>query len=167
MKFYLLDTSVYGVLADPHESDYKTVVDLIEYTKKHRENFLTTFIVAKELHSEKIDKRIRDIILPDYYCSISDKAAPLEIVFASEYQKAKKLAWNYIQKLEKRDADKVMYDALNYAWASIAKVDVFVTRNRRGMLAKDYRKILEKSNRKMKLPFVKIRSPTEFYSSHL
>jgi len=57
-----------------------------------------------------------------------------------------------------------MYDALNYAWTSIAKIDILVTRNRRGILARDYWKTLERSNRKMNLPFVRIMSPTEFYS---
>lgn len=167
MKRYLLDTSVYGVLVDKNEEDYELVKSIMKYAKKNREHFLTTLIIAKELLSERADEWIRDVLLPEYYSSISRETAPLEIIFSDDYQKAKKLAWSYIQKLEKKEVSSVMYDTLNYAWVSIARIDTFVTRNRRGILAKDYWKILKKSNRKMKLPFVKIKSPTEFCASLL
>ena len=56
-------------------------------------------------------------------------------------------------------------DAVNYAWASIAGVDIFITRNRRGILANNYHHVLKKSNNKMRLGFVEIISPTEFYET--
>jgi len=165
MTYYVLDTSVYGVLVDRNEKDYGIVKNVIEYAKENRERFLTTFIISKELHSEGVDKHIRDIILPRYYETISKDKAPLEILFSEEHDLVEKLAWNYIQRLEKKVADEVKDDVLNYAWASVAGVDAFVTRNRRGILAESYWKTLEKSNRKMGLSFVKIISPTKFHES--
>lgn len=163
MKCYLLDTSVYGVLVDEDEEDYEVVNKIIDYAKKNRDCFVTTFVVAKELDAEELDERIKEVIQPVYYLTTSKILPPLEVAYAEEYQKVKKLAWNYIQKLEKKDADKVMHDVLNYAWASVAKVDAFVTRNRRGILAEEYWPILRRSNRQMGLKFVKIMSPNEFY----
>jgi len=85
--------------------------------------------------------------------------------FSEKHELVEKLSWNYIQRLEKKVADEVRDDVLNYAWASAAGVDVFVTRNRRGILAESYWRILEKSNRKMSLSFIRIMSPTNFYES--
>ena len=93
--------------------------------------------------------------------------APLEIAYSDRYQKVEKLAWNYIQRLHKREATKALPDALNYAWASIAEIDVFVTRNRRGILDDEYHKILQKSNHMLRLKFVKILRPKQFYNSFL
>lgn len=163
MERYLLDTSAYGVLVDEQEEDYEIVKKVIEYAKKNRDRFVTTFIIANELDAEKLDKRIKEVILPVYYLTASKTSSPLEIAYAEEYPRVKKLAWNYIQKLEKKEADTVMHDALNYAWASVAGIGIFVTRNRRGILAEKYRYILKRSNRKMGLNFVEIMSPTEFY----
>lgn len=165
MKKYVLDTSVYGVLVDRHELDYEVIKKIVEYAKRNREKFLTTFIISKELHSGEVDKRIKDIILPQYYATISKDKAPLEILFYEKYDLVEKLAWNYIQRLEKKVADEVKDDVLNYAWASVAKINVFVTRNRRGILAEGYWKTLENSNKKMGLSFVKIMPPTNFYES--
>lgn len=165
MTYYLLDTSVYGVLVDRSEEDYDAIRKIIGYAKENREKFLTTFIISKEMHSDDVDKRIKGIILPQYYTSISKDRASLEILFSEKHELVEKLAWNYIQQLEKKVADEVRDDVLNYAWASAAEVDAFVTRNRRGILAENYWKILEKSNRKMGLSFVKIMSPTKFYET--
>ncbi|RLI89048.1 MAG: hypothetical protein DRO62_02430 [Candidatus Altiarchaeales archaeon] len=162
MKRYLLDTSVYGVLADKEEEDYEVVKKIIEYAKKNREHFVTTFIIAKELDSKKMSKRIKDTVLPEYYSSFSVKGV-LQALYSNEYELVEKLAWNYIQKLEKKEASRVMDDALNYAWSSVAGIDVFVTRNRRGILAEEYHKVLERSNKKMRLKFVRIAGPKEFY----
>ncbi|GEM_PF-1112093 len=163
MDIILLDTSVYGVLADEGEEDYAVVKKIIEYAIKHREHFVTTAIISKELNSEDMSKSIRDVILPEYYSSLSPSKAVLEVVFSHKILETQKLAWNYIQRLEKEEAGEVMDDALNYAWSSIARVDVFVTRNRRGVLAENYHRILEKSNRKLRLPFVRIITPIKFY----
>ena len=163
MKRYLLDTSVYGVLVDENEEDYDVVREIIDYAKRNREQFVTTFIIAKELDAEDVSKYIKNITLPAYYSSISVNAGILEVLCSDKFELAEKLAWNYIQRLEKKEADKVMYDAMNYAWGSIAGIDVFVTRNRRGILAKNYRQVLRTSNNQMRLRFVKIMSPTEFY----
>ena len=165
MKRYLLDTSVYGVLVDENEEDYEIVRDIVDYAKKNREQFVTTFIIAKELQSEKVDKSIRDAILPEYYCSISPDNIVLEAMFCNKFELAQKLAWKYIQRLRKKDADKVMDDALTYAWCSVAGVKVFITRNRRGILAENYRPVLRKSNTGMRVKFVEIMSPNEFYDS--
>lgn len=162
MKRYLLDTSVYGVLVDREEGDYGVVKKIIEYAKENREHFVTTFIIAKELDSKKMSKHLKDTILPEYYLSFSVKGV-LQALYPNEYGLVEKLAWNYIQKLEKKEALRVMDDALNYAWSSVAGIDVFVTRNRRGILAEDYHKILERSNKKMRLRFVRIMGPKEFY----
>ncbi len=165
MNYYLLDTSVYGVLADKKEPDYEVIASLIDYAKRNRENFLTTLVIANELDAEDVEKRIKDIVRPEYFLSVSNIHPPIEISHAEKYPQARKLAWNYIQKLEKEDADKVMNDTINYALASIAKVDVFVTRNRRGILAEEYRPVLRRSNQRMRCKFVKIQSPSEFYKS--
>jgi len=61
----------------------------------------------------------------------------------------------------------VMDDALNYAYCSIANVDVFVTRNRRGILAREYHDILRNSNQKHDLGFVRIMTPSEFLDAIL
>lgn len=167
MKYYLLDTSVYGVLPDPKERDYKIVKNIMEYAKENRENFVTTFIISKELASDKVSEDIKETILPVYYSAVSSNRAPLEIMHSDRYSFIKKLAWNYIQKLEEKKARKVMDDALNYALASVAGVDAFVTRNRRGILADPYHKILEKCNEKFRLKFVKILRPNQFYESFL
>jgi len=164
IKRYLLDTSVYGVLPDRYEKDYEVVGDIIDYAKKNREYFFTTFIVSKELNSEKVGERIKKLVLPAYYSSISPSGV-IELLYSEKFDLAKKLAWNYIQNLEEKDAYKVMDDALNYAWASIGDVDIFVTRNRRGILARDYHPVLRRSNRKMRLRFIKIMSPTGFYET--
>lgn len=116
MERYLLDTSAYGVLVDEQEEDYEVVKNIIEYARENRDKFVTTFIIAQELGSKKVDKRIRDITLPVYYLSISINKSVLEIVHSNKYELAQKLAWNYIQRLEKKDIDKTMPDALNYAW---------------------------------------------------
>lgn len=163
MKRYLLDTSVYGVLVDEGERDYGVVNKIIDYAKRNNDYFVTTFIIAKELDAEELNERIKGIIQPVYYLTLSKTFPPLEVASAEEYQKVKKLAWNYIQKLKKKDADKVMNDAENYAWSSVAGVDAFITRNRRGILSEEYRSILRRSNKKMMLKFVRIMSPTEFY----
>lgn len=167
MKRYLLDTSVYGVLADKNEKDYEIVKKIIDYATKNREYFVTTLIISSELNSEKVDKDIRDIILPHYLSTISKNMAPLEIAYSESYQKVEKLAWNYIQRLHKKEASKAIPDASNYAWASIAEIDAFVTRNRRGILAENYHKILKKSNQKLGLKFVEILRPKQFYNSLL
>jgi len=163
----LLDTSVYGVLADPGEEDYDAVRRLIDFAKGSRGDFVTTCIVIKEVMSEDMPKRIGDIILPDYFSTISGDKAPLEICFSEEYEKSRKLAWTYIQDLEKKEAEEVMDDALNYAYCSIANVDVFVTRNRRGILAREYHDILRNSNQKHGLGFVRIMTPSEFLDAIL
>ncbi len=163
MGCYLLDTSTYGVLVDEQERDYGIVKDIVEYARKNRGKFVTTFIIANELDAEKLDERIKEVILPVYYMTVSGTSPVLEIAYAEEYQRVKKLAWKYIQKLRKREADKVMHDALNYVWASVAGIDIFVTRNRRGILAEKDWHILRRSNRKMGLKFVEIMSPIEFY----
>lgn len=163
MVTILLDTSVYGVLADLKEEDYLLVKRLVEYAIKHRDNFVSTAIISKELNSEDVSERIRDAVLPEYYASLSPSKAVLEVIHSDKIQEAHKLAWNYIQRLEKEEAGEVMDDALNYAWSSIAKVDFFVTRNRRGILAKNYWKNLEKSNKKYGLDLVKIMTPKQFY----
>ncbi|MBU4406291.1 MAG: hypothetical protein KKB24_01765 [Candidatus Altiarchaeota archaeon] len=163
-KRYILDTSVYGVLPDKYEKDYEAINKIIDYAKRNKECFLTTFIISKELDSDKVSERIKRPVLSAYYLSISTSGV-IELLHSDKFDLAKKLAWNYIQKLEKKDATKVMDDALNYAWASISNVDIFVTRNRRGILAKNYHPVLRKSNNKMKLGFVKILSPTEFYGT--
>jgi len=159
MPLYLLDTSVYGVLAEKGDRDYSIVRKIIGYAKENRERFISTFIIAREIDSEHVDKLIKDIILPEYYSSIS---GILEIFNADKSHVADRLAWNYIQKLGKRDVVKSMPDALNYAWASVGDVDVFVTRNRRGILAESHRKILQKSNSKFGLKFVKVTTPKQF-----
>jgi len=159
MPLYLLDTSVYGVLAEEDDRDYEVVKRVIDYGKENRGNFVSTFIIAKELDSENVDKSIKDAMLPEYYLSIS---GVLEILHAEESNNADKLAWNYIQKLGKRDAVKSMPDALNYAWASVGGVDFFVTRNRRGILAENYRSLLKKSNSKFRLKFVEVVTPKQF-----
>ena len=164
-KHYILDTSVYGVLVDRNEADYEIVKKLIDYAKENRGDFITTLVIAKEIDAEDLKKEIKDVIKPEYYLSVSDTYSPIEISRAEEYPKTKKLAWNYIQKLEKKDADRVMNDALNYALASIAEADVFVTRNRRDILAESYHHVLRKSNKKMGCKFVEIKTPTEFYES--
>lgn len=163
MDIYLLDTSVYGVLADLKEGDYLLVKKLVEYAKKHREYFVSTAIISKELNSEDMSERIRDVVLPEYYSSLSPSRAVLEVLHSDKIMEAQKLAWNYIQRLKKEEAGEVMDDALNYAWGSIAKVGVFVTRNRRGILAEDYWKTLEKSNKKHGLAFIRIMTPKQFY----
>ena len=165
MKRYLLDTSVYGVLVDENEEDYETVRDIIDYAKKNRRQFVTTCIITKELHSEDISKKIKRITLPAYYNTVSKDSAALEIVYCEKYDISKKLAWNYIQRLRKQEANKSMPDAKIYAWSSIAGIDGFITRNRRGILAENYRSVLRKSNISMRVKFVEIMSPNEFYDS--
>ena len=165
MKQYLLDTSVYGVLVDENEGDYEVVRKIIDYAKRNRQQFVTTFIIARELGSEDVSKDIRDITLPAYYSSISHDAGILEVLCSDKFELAENLAWNYIQRLRKKEADEVMADATNYAWGCIAGIDTFVTRNRRGILAEDYRRILKMSNIRMRVKFVNIMSPTEFYET--
>lgn len=165
MKLYLLDTSVYGVLADKDEKDFETVKKIIDYATENREYFVTTLIISSELNSEKVSKEIRDLILPYYISTVAKNMAPLEIAYSDNYQKVEKLSWNYIQRLHKKEAAKVLPDALNYAWTSIAGIEAFVTRNRRGILADNYHKILQKSNQKLGLKFVKILRPKQFYNS--
>jgi len=160
----LLDTSVYGVLPDKYERDHEVVREIIEYAKKNRDLFVTTFIISKELNSDRVNERIKKLVLPEYYSSVSTSGV-IELLYNDEFDFAKKLAWNYIQKLEKREASRVMDDALNYAWASIAEIDIFVTRNRRGVLAKSYHPVLRRSNKKMGLNFVRIIPPSEFYET--
>lgn len=164
MGCYLLDTSVYGVLADDNDDDYEVVRKIINYAKKNRDRFFTTFIIAKELDSKQMYKHIKDIILPQYYSSFS-VGGVLQALYPEKYEQVEKLAWNYIQKLEKKDAARVMDDALNYAWGSVAGMDIFITRNRRGVLADEYHRILRISNEKMGLKFVKIMRPKQFYDS--
>ena len=164
---FILDTSVYGVLVDEKESDYTLVRKIIEYASKNRQYFLTTFIIARELGSMDVDERIRAITLPAYYITLPPNKAPLEVLHSSQHELARKLAWSYIQKLEKTEAYEVMPDALNYAWSSIGEVDVLVTRNRRGILAEEYHKILKRSNRRMNLGFVEITSPQQFYETYV
>jgi len=94
MRKYILDTSIYGVLADKHEADYEVIKNIIAYAKKNRENFVTTMIIAKELLSEESGKGIKDIILPEYLPSISQSMASLEIAFSDKFETAEKLAWN-------------------------------------------------------------------------
>jgi len=164
MKRYLLDTSVYGVLVDESNDDYEVVRNIVGYAKSNRDKFFTTFIIARELDSKEMHKYLKDIILPEYYSSFSESGV-LQALYPEKYDLAEKLAWNYIQNLEKKDAKRVMDDALNYAWASVAEIDVFVTRNRRGILAEEYHKILKRSNMKMRLKFVEIMGPKQFYES--
>lgn len=166
MTVNLLDTSVYGVLPDRYEEDHEIIKKIIEYAKKNRELFLTTFIISKELNSDRVSEGIKKLVLPEYYSSVSTSGV-IELLYNEKFNLAKKLAWNYIQKLEKKEASKVMGDALNYAWASIAGINIFVTRNRRGILAESYHPILRRSNKKMGVRFVRIISPTEFYESLL
>lgn len=165
MKRYLLDTSVYGVLADKTEKDYDVVKKIVDYAVKNRECFVTTFIISSELNSEKVSKEIRDIILPHYLSTTAKNVAPLEIAYSESYKKVEKLSWNYIQRLHKKEASKAILDASNYAWASVAGIDAFVTRNRRGILADNYHKILKKSNQMLGLKFVEILRPKQFYNS--
>jgi len=164
-RHYLLDTSIYGVLIDEHEPDYDIVQKTIGYAKSNREHFVTTLIISKELSYRTVNENIRRVILPEYYSSVSVDRGVLEITHSDKYELAEKLAWNYIQRLEKKDADMVMDDALNYAWASVAGIEVFVTRNRRGVLADSYRPVLKKSNKKMRCKFVELMQPNEFYET--
>jgi len=165
MNLFVLDTSVYGVLVDKTERDYGVVHGIIEYARKNSHQFLTTFIIARELGSEDVDERIRAITLPAYYSTLSTKKAPIEVLYSNQHELATKLAWNYIQKLKKNEAYKNMPDALNYAWCSLAKIDAFITRNRRGILAEEYHKFLRRSNKRMNLGFVEIMPPEQFYET--
>lgn len=153
---------MYGVLADVCENDHLVVKKIIDYAKKHRDYFYTTFIIAKELDSDKMSKRLKDSVLPEYYSSFSPNGV-LQALHSDKYELVEKLAWNYIQKLKKKEASLVMDDALNYAWSSVSEIQYFVTRNRRGVLADEYHKVLENSNRKMGLKFVKIVGSKQFY----
>ena len=65
MNRYLLDTSVYGILVDEHEQDHEVVKKIIDYAKRNRDYFVTTFIISQELNAEEISDRIKNIIYPN------------------------------------------------------------------------------------------------------
>ena len=76
-ELYLLDTCVYGVLVDKKHKDYKAVQKILEYAKKHRGQFVTTFIIYRELANMK--REHQKIVLPEYYQTISERC-PLEVI---------------------------------------------------------------------------------------
>jgi len=159
-NLYLLDTCVYGVLVDKKHKEYKNVKAILDYAEKHREQFVTTFIVYRELVNMKLEHQ--DIVLPQYYRTISKTISPLEIVLSEQHSDVNKLAWRYIQKLKIKSAKKVHYDALNYALASYAGIDTFITINRRDLLAKEFQPTIKRINKEMGIKYIKIKPPNMF-----
>jgi len=159
-KLYLLDTCIYGVLVDRKHKEYRTVKAILDYAKNHREQFVTTFIVYRELTNMKPEHQ--DIVLPEYYLTLSGIVPSLEVVFVKTIFYAEKLSWRYIQKLKIKSAKKVFYDALNYALASYAEIDSFVTLNRKDILANEFQPTVMRINEEMRVKYVEIKTPNQF-----
>jgi len=161
MRSYLLDTCIYGVLVDKKHRDYEIVKKILDYAREYREQFVTTFIVFRELNL--MSKDLQSIVLPEYYTSVSKDTSMLEIVLSERQSDIQKLAWKYIQDLKIEDAEKVLPDAENYSLACHAGVDTFVTINRRGMLSKEKQSKIKRINRKMRVKYVIVMTPNKFY----
>ena len=153
MDLHLLDTTVFKRLNERHLPDYPSARKIVDAFESGRFCMASTFVVAKELHDERIPPNVRSVLLKEYYAC---QPRFIETLKSREYDRAWKLAWNYIQRLKKEDAKKHFDDALNYAWASIGGCKSFVTVNRRGILTEDYGSTLEGSNKKFRLPVVRI-----------
>lgn len=153
----LLDTCIYGVLVDKKHREYENVKKILNYAKTHREQFVTTFIVANEL--DDMTKELLEVVLPEYYNSFK---GVIESLIPEKYPNVKKLAWRYLQKLRIKNAEEVLSDALNYSWMSHADVDIFVTLNRRDLLAEEFRTIIKRINKEMRVGYVKVMTPKEF-----
>lgn len=162
-KLYLLDTCIYGVLVDKKHRDYETVQKIPDYAKKHTEQFVTTFIVYRELSNMKMEHK--KMVLPKYYQTISKTTSPLEVILSDCYASAEKLSWRYIQKLSIKSAEDVLPDAENYALSSYAGIDVFVTINRKDLPAKEFQSSIKRINEEIKVKYVKIETPNEFLDS--
>lgn len=159
-EFYLLDTCIYGVLVDKKHKEYKNVQTILDYAKEHREQFVTTFVVYKEI--SKMGLEHQNIVLQEYYSTIPKKISPLEGILSEEYDNVEKLAWRYIQKLKIKYAKKVFDDALNYALASHAGIGVFVTLNRRDILAKEFQPAIKRINEETSVKYIEIKTPKQF-----
>ncbi len=153
----LLDTCIYGVLVDKKHREYANVQKVLNYAKTHREQFVTTFIIANEL--DDMNDNLLEIVLPEYYASISNV---IEYIIFDKYANVKKLAWRYIQKLGVLDAKRVYKDALNYSLACHAGVGIFVTLNRHDILSKKFQSVIKRINEEMGVKYVKVMTPTEF-----
>jgi len=154
---FTLDTCIYGVLVDRKHGEYERVNKILSYAKRCREQFFTTFIVADELYD--MEKGLLEVVLPEYYNSFT---GVIESLIPEKYPNVKKLAWRYLQKLRVENADEVLPDALNYAWASHSNLDAFVTINRRNILSKDYQLTIKRINEEMRVKYVEIMTPSEF-----
>ncbi|ODS36024.1 hypothetical protein BEH94_01815 [Candidatus Altiarchaeales archaeon WOR_SM1_SCG] len=61
-----------------------------------------------------------------------------------------------------KSAKKVFYDALNYALASYAEIDSFVTLNRKDILANEFQPTVMRINEEMRVKYVEIKTPKQF-----
>ncbi|ODS41983.1 MAG: hypothetical protein MSIBF_01120 [Candidatus Altiarchaeales archaeon IMC4] len=154
---YLLDTCIYGVLVDKGHKEYTNVRKILDYAKKHGDKFVTTFIIANEL--DDMMKEHKDIVLPVYYATAQSM---IEHLIGEKVKDVRNLAWRYIQELKIDDAEKVFPDAENYSWACHAKIDAFVTINRRGVLSKHLQPRIKRINEEAQVRYVEITTPTEF-----
>jgi len=157
MRLYIPDTCIYSVLVDKKHEEYERVREIVEYAREHREQFVTTFIIANELDDMK--KEQKDIVLPCYYTTTSYM---IEHLIGEKAKDVRNLAWRYIQELKIEDVKKVFPDAENYSWASHAGIDAFVTLNRRGILSKELQPKIKRINRGMRVKYVEIMTPKEF-----
>ena len=162
-NLYLLDTCIYGVLVDRKHKDYEAVKTILNYAKEHREQFITTFVVNYELANMKLEHQ--GIVLPEYYLTLSKTMPPIEVILSEQYDDVEKLSWRYIQKLKIKSAKKVIYDALNYALASYAGIDTFVTLNRKDLLAKEFQPSIKRINEEMRIKYTEVSSPKLFLKS--
>ncbi len=156
MKF-LLDTCIYGVLVDKKHQEYENVKAILDYAKSHKEEFATTFIVFKEL--DYLNEEYKSTVFPEYFESNS---ITLELAISDKQKEVDKLAWRYIQKLRISDAGKVFADAENYSWACHANLDVFITLNRKNLLAAGFQSTLKQINEEMRIKYVEIMTPKQF-----
>lgn len=156
-KLYILDTSIYGVLVDKKHGEYHRVKKILEYAKEHKDNFVTTFIIANELND--IGKEQKDIILPYYYTTTKSM---LEHLIGERSKDVRNLAWKYIQELKINDSKKVFPDAENYSWACHAGIEIFITLNRRGILSRQTQTKIKRINKEMRVRYVRVMTPSEF-----
>jgi len=162
-NLYLLDTCIYGVLVDKKHEEYENVKAILDYAKKHREEFVTTFIVYYEIAKMKLERK--DMVLLNYYLTISKTIPSLEAILSDQYTDVKKLSWKYIQKLKIKSAKEILPDVLNYALASYAGIDTFVTLNRKDILGKELQPAIKRINEEMRVKYIEIKTPMQFSDS--